>query len=285
MFSNMFASSCADASSAPRLFSTSCWLGRWLWCRMIFWLSRSGDLRGRLWSLLSSIMSPMRRKSCAAPAIPEESMTEFFIARLRNSISEETRSSARLRRSVSFLTDWSLACCCCRSRMSSIMRMFLSLLSEATSSLMPYCPTSIASPRLWMSSSSSPFFMSSSVGELPSLCFLRSTFTLSWFPAGGAWWAVWEDVRVLGGAFLRWISDSRCRWPRINWSFSNCWRSGLTFRKPYVLSWRTKLEKLLCLKFFGSRSRANSIGFHTVKLLPSSDQETISSVAGSLTIS
>ncbi len=34
----------------------------------------------------------------------------------------------------------------------------------------------------------------------------------------------------------------------------------------YVLSWRTKLEKLLCLKCLGRRSRENSGGFHTTKL-------------------
>ena len=34
----------------------------------------------------------------------------------------------------------------------------------------------------------------------------------------------------------------------------------------YVFSWRTKLLKLLCLKNFGSKSRANSAGFHTTKL-------------------
>lgn len=34
----------------------------------------------------------------------------------------------------------------------------------------------------------------------------------------------------------------------------------------YVFSWRTKDEKLLCLKCMGSRSRANSAGFQTMKL-------------------
>lgn len=34
----------------------------------------------------------------------------------------------------------------------------------------------------------------------------------------------------------------------------------------YVLSCLTKLEKLLCLKCLGNKSRANSGGFHTMKL-------------------
>lgn len=56
---------------------------------------------------------------------------------------------------------------------------------------------------------------------------------------------------------------------------------GLT----YVLSCRTKLEKLLCLKYLGRRSRANSGGFHTTKLLFSGPHDTIASVAGSSTMS
>jgi hypothetical protein len=50
-----------------------------------------------------------------------------------------------------------------------------------------------------------------------------------------------------------------------------------------VLSWRTKLEKLLCLKYLGNRSRANSAGRHTMKADPSSFHEMMSSTAGSST--
>lgn len=53
----------------------------------------------------------------------------------------------------------------------------------------------------------------------------------------------------------------------------------------YVFNCRTKLEKLLCLKYFGSRSRANSGGFQTTKLLLVELQDTIASVAGSSTMS
>ena len=53
----------------------------------------------------------------------------------------------------------------------------------------------------------------------------------------------------------------------------------------YVLSCLIKLEKLLCLKYFGSKSRANSGGFHTMKLIPLWLQETIEFVMGSSTIS
>jgi hypothetical protein len=51
-----------------------------------------------------------------------------------------------------------------------------------------------------------------------------------------------------------------------------------------VLSWRTKEEKLLCLKCLGRRSRANSAGRHTTKAVPVSFQEMVSSVLGSSTI-
>ncbi len=50
-----------------------------------------------------------------------------------------------------------------------------------------------------------------------------------------------------------------------------------------MLSWRTKLEKLLCLKYFGSKSRANSAGRQTMKVDPSSFQEMSSSTPGSST--
>ncbi|KAJ0565035.1 hypothetical protein HanIR_Chr00c28g0911561 [Helianthus annuus] len=44
-----------------------------------------------------------------------------------------------------------------------------------------------------------------------------------------------------------------------------------------------KLEKLLCLKYFGSRSRANSAGRQTTNAVPFSFHEIISSDAGSST--
>lgn len=44
-----------------------------------------------------------------------------------------------------------------------------------------------------------------------------------------------------------------------------------------------KLEKLLCLKYFGSRSRANSGGLHTTKVVLSSPHDTTRSVLGSST--
>lgn len=53
----------------------------------------------------------------------------------------------------------------------------------------------------------------------------------------------------------------------------------------YVFNCLTKLEKLLCLKYLGKRSLANSGGFHTTKLLLVGLQETIESVAGSSTMS
>lgn len=51
-----------------------------------------------------------------------------------------------------------------------------------------------------------------------------------------------------------------------------------------MLSWRTKLEKLLCLKYLGKRS-PNSGGFQITKLLFEDDQETMASVEGSSTMS
>lgn len=53
----------------------------------------------------------------------------------------------------------------------------------------------------------------------------------------------------------------------------------------YVLSWRIKLEKLLCLKNLGRRSLENSGGFQTMKLLLLWLQETIESDEESSTIS
>ncbi len=50
-----------------------------------------------------------------------------------------------------------------------------------------------------------------------------------------------------------------------------------------VLSCRTKLEKLLCLKSVGRRSRANSAGCHTTKAVPSTFHDITSSVTGSST--
>lgn len=46
-----------------------------------------------------------------------------------------------------------------------------------------------------------------------------------------------------------------------------------------------KLEKLLCLKYFGNKSLANSGGFQTMKLLLLALQDTIESVEQSSTIS
>jgi hypothetical protein len=52
-----------------------------------------------------------------------------------------------------------------------------------------------------------------------------------------------------------------------------------------VFSCRTKLEKLLCLKYLGSRSLQNSAWLATTKLVPSGVHATTASVAGSSTIS
>lgn len=46
-----------------------------------------------------------------------------------------------------------------------------------------------------------------------------------------------------------------------------------------------KLEKLLCLKYWGSKSLQNSGGFQTMKLVPASLHETTESVLGLSTIS
>lgn len=46
-----------------------------------------------------------------------------------------------------------------------------------------------------------------------------------------------------------------------------------------------KLEKLLCLKYFGNKSLAKSGGFHTIKLLLLELQDTVEFVEGSSTIS
>ena len=51
----------------------------------------------------------------------------------------------------------------------------------------------------------------------------------------------------------------------------------------YVFSCRTKLEKLLCLKNRGSKSRANSFGFQTTNVVSSAPQDTTSSDAVSST--
>lgn len=53
----------------------------------------------------------------------------------------------------------------------------------------------------------------------------------------------------------------------------------------YVFSCLIKLEKLLCLKYLGRSSLANSGGFHTMKLLLLWLQDTMGSVEGSSTIS
>ena len=51
------------------------------------------------------------------------------------------------------------------------------------------------------------------------------------------------------------------------------------------MSCLTKLEKLLCLKYLGSKSLANSGGFQTTKLLLVGLHDSIGSVAGSSTMS
>jgi len=71
---------------------------------------------------------------------------------------------------------------------------------------------------------------------------------------------------VVAPALRRWIVASRSGRPRRKASFANSHRSGSALRKPYVLSWRTNEEKLLCLKCKGSKSRANSAGRQTMKL-------------------
>lgn len=53
----------------------------------------------------------------------------------------------------------------------------------------------------------------------------------------------------------------------------------------YVFNCLTKLEKLLCLKYLGKRSLANSGGFQTTKLLLVELQDTIASLDGLSTIS
>ena len=52
----------------------------------------------------------------------------------------------------------------------------------------------------------------------------------------------------------------------------------------YVLSCLMKLEKLLCLKYWGNKSVQKCDTFHTIKLWPSELHETIPSVDGSSTI-
>ncbi|BAT09055.1 Os09g0526650 [Oryza sativa Japonica Group] len=83
--------------------------------------------------------------------------------------------------------------------------------------------------------------------------------------------------------FRRCISHNKRFSPRRKQSLANSHRSGTIFLNPYVLSWRTKLEKLLCLKYLGRRSRANSAGRHTTNVDPSSFHEITSSTAGSST--
>lgn len=53
----------------------------------------------------------------------------------------------------------------------------------------------------------------------------------------------------------------------------------------YVFSCLMKLEKLLCLKYLGSKSLENSIGFQTMKLLLEELHDTTESEEGSSTIS
>ncbi|BAT05844.1 Os08g0471150 [Oryza sativa Japonica Group] len=53
---------------------------------------------------------------------------------------------------------------------------------------------------------------------------------------------------VAAADLRRWISHSSCFSPFLKNSLANSHLSGTTFLNPYVLSWRTKEEKLLCLK-------------------------------------
>lgn len=52
-----------------------------------------------------------------------------------------------------------------------------------------------------------------------------------------------------------------------------------------MFSYRMKLEKLLCLKYFGSTESENLFTYFTVKALPSLFQAIMSSDAGSHTMS
>ncbi|ONM56652.1 hypothetical protein ZEAMMB73_Zm00001d021264 [Zea mays] len=102
-------------------------------------------------------------------------------------------------------------------------------------------------------------------------------------PDAAAAAAVASPAAGAGATFRRCMSQSRRFSPRRKKSLANSHRSGTIFLNPYVLSCRTKLEKLLCLKYLGRRSRANSAGRHTTNVEPSSFHEITSSTAGSST--
>mmetsp|Transcript_10663 Transcript_10663/g.31736 ORF Transcript_10663/g.31736 Transcript_10663/m.31736 type:complete len:228 (-) Transcript_10663:132-815(-) len=82
---------------------------------------------------------------------------------------------------------------------------------------------------------------------------------------------------------LRWMRASSPWWPRRKWSCPKAHLCVSTFRNPYVFSWRMKLEKLLCLKFWGSTWLANASGLCTTKQSPAAFHEMMGSVSGSST--
>mmetsp|Transcript_378 Transcript_378/g.951 ORF Transcript_378/g.951 Transcript_378/m.951 type:complete len:211 (-) Transcript_378:9-641(-) len=88
-----------------------------------------------------------------------------------------------------------------------------------------------------------------------------------------------------GAPRLRVMLGRRWGLPRTNDSCPKAHLSFSIFRKPYVLSCRMKLEKLLCLKFLGSTSDVNFSGLRTTKWSPDGDHEMMSSVSGSSTSS
>ena len=55
----------------------------------------------------------------------------------------------------------------------------------------------------------------------------------------------------------------------------------MTLWKPYMLSWRTNEEKLLCLKYLGRTFSANSFDRFTTKPVPAGFQKTVALLAGS----
>jgi hypothetical protein len=59
---------------------------------------------------------------------------------------------------------------------------------------------------------------------------------------------------------LRWIRCSELLAPRLKSGWPKTQASGSTLLKPYVFSWRTNDEKLLCLKYSGSSCCANASG-------------------------
>jgi hypothetical protein len=62
------------------------------------------------------------------------------------------------------------------------------------------------------------------------------------------------------------------------------WAEHLSERLCLLLSWRTKLCQLLCLKYCGSMVLANSVGFFTLKTSPSFDHDIRCCMSSSATI-